>query len=176
MPAPPQQFLEWNKVTFRDLSVSDMKAFARELEKLGVFWKLKNQEVEGLLDFYIFVLCFKPNLNSGTEIHPTWNNTVEIIALTQSYYRHWWTQFKLPDDCGRQITGKGPFPAGARVTLWTFVEHLNSLGYLQLNLPVTDDEQNNFKLVTIVTPYIYVSEKMRGKKPPCNFLDLVVVT
>lgn len=48
-----------------------MEALAGELEKLGLFWKLENQEVEGLLDFYIFVLCFKPNLNSGTEIHPT---------------------------------------------------------------------------------------------------------
>lgn len=101
--APPQQFLEWNKVTLKDLSVSALEALAGEPEKLGVFWKLKNQEVEGLLDFYIFVLCFKPSLNSGTEIHPTWNNTVEIIALTQSCYRHWWTQFKLPDDCGGQI-------------------------------------------------------------------------
>lgn len=131
--------LEWNKVTFKDLSVSAMTAFAGELEKLGVFWKLKNQEVEGLLDFYIFVSCFKPNLNSGTEIHPTWNNTVEIIVLTQSCYRHWWTQFKLLDDCGGQIIGRGPLTAVARVTLWPFVEHLNRLGYLLLNLSVTDD-------------------------------------
>lgn len=109
----------WNKVTFK---LSALKALAGELEKLGVFWKLKNQEVEGLLDFYIFVLCLKPNLNSGTEIHPTWNNTVEINALTQSCYRHWWTQFKLPDDCGGQITRERTTQStGARVTFWPFV-------------------------------------------------------
>lgn len=56
MPAPLQQILEWNKQTFKDLSVSAVKALAGELEKLGTFWKLKNQEVEGLLDFLTFCL------------------------------------------------------------------------------------------------------------------------
>ena len=104
MPAPPQEFLGWNKVIFKGLSVTAVEALGRELEKLGVFWKLENQEVEGLLNFYIFVLYFKPSLNSGTEIHPTWNNTVDIIVLTQSRYRHWRPEFKLPSDCGGQMT------------------------------------------------------------------------
>lgn len=53
-----KQILEWNKQTFKDLSVSAVKALAGELEKLGTFLKLKNQEVEGLLDFLTFCLVF----------------------------------------------------------------------------------------------------------------------
>lgn len=47
-----------------------------------------------------------------------------------------------------------------------------------LNLPVTDDEQNNFKLVTITTRTFMYLKKLEKKTSLqfFNFLDLVVVT